>query len=238
MSKRAFLLLFLFYSSFFSAQNIDEMTGSWTEIIGQHSISKKWCIGTTAISQHYRIFDDFQFILLRTGVAYRFSEDALVSIGYDYFFSEAYSEVDSKLQHRLWQEFNLSSRYSQFRISHRYRFESMWTRQEPKYATSQRLRYRLKMEHPLYKKTYISAFNEVFINTEKPFFNQNRLAVALGYHLNLNLRVELGYLKLHFNDAHFDRIRLAMFFKTNFFSEDNDQRSSKKKVPTVQPGTF
>ena len=237
MSKKAFFLIFFFYGSFLSAQNPEELTGSWTELIGQHTISEKWCIGTTAISQHYRVFDDFQFILLRTGVAYRFSEDALVSIGYDYFFSDAYSKGGSKLQHRLWQEFNLSSKYSEFRISHRYRFESIWTKQEPAYATSQRFRYRLKMEHPLYRKTYISAFNEIFINIGRPYFNQNRMALALGYHLNSNLRVEIGYLKLHFDDAHFDRVRFAMFFKTDFFSKDNDRRSSMEKVPPQKNGT-
>jgi hypothetical protein len=222
MSKRAFLLLFLFYSSFFSAQNPDELTGSWTELIGQHELSEKWCFGTTAISQHYRTFDDFQFVLLRTGIAYRFSGNALVSVGYDYFYSESYSEERSKLQHRAWQEFNLSNKYSGFGISHRYRFESIWTRQEPKYDLSQRFRYRFKVEHPLYRNLYLSAFNEIFINVGKPYFNQNRAALALGYHLNPNLRIELGYLKLHFDHAHYDRLRLAVFFKTDLFPGDKN----------------
>ncbi len=220
MSKRAFLLLFLFYSSSFSAQNPDELTGSWTELIGQHELSEKWCLGTTAISQHYRVFDDFQFLLLRTGLAYRFSGNALVSVGYDYFYSESYSEDRPNVQHRAWGEFNLNSRYSNFAISHRYRFESLWTRQEPQYDLSHRLRYRLKVEHPLYKSIYLSAFNEIFINVGRPYFNQNRMALGLGYRLNPNLRVELGYLKLHFDRAHYDRLRLAMFFKTDLFSRE------------------
>ncbi|MCY2686425.1 DUF2490 domain-containing protein [Salinimicrobium sp. TH3] len=198
------------------------MTGSWTEVIGQHELSEKWCLGTTAISQHYRMFDDFQLLLFRMGLAYRFSGDALVSAGYDYFYSESYSEDRPKLQHRTWEEFNLGSRYSTLAISHRYRFESIWTRQEPQYDLSHRLRYRLKLEHPLYKNLYLSAFNEIFINVGKPYFNQNRMALGLGYRLNPDLRVELGYLKLHFDHAHYDRLRLAMFFKTNLFSKDKN----------------
>ncbi len=222
MSKRAFLLLFLFNSTFFSAQNPDELTGSWTEVVGQHSLSEKWCFGTTAIFQHYQVFDNFQFVLLRTGVAYRFSGSALVSVGYDYFFSEAYSGESFQLQHRAWEELNLNSRYSGFRVSHRYRFESIWARQEPRYDLSHRLRYRFKVEHQLYKKVYISAFNEIFLNVSRPYFNQNRSALGLGYHLNPDLRVEVGYMKLHFDHAHFDRVRLAMFFKTDLFSGNSD----------------
>ncbi|WP_324719650.1 DUF2490 domain-containing protein [Salinimicrobium sp. HB62] len=223
MSKRAFLLLFLFYSSFFSAQNPREFTGSWTEVVGQHKLSEKWCLGTTAISQHYRVYDDLQFILLRTGVAYRFTDNALVSIGYDYFYSESYSEDRSQFQHRAWQELNLSSRYSGLGISHRYRFESIWTRKEPQYDLSHRIRYRLKVEHPLSGNFYLSAFNEIFINTGTPYFNQDRVALALGYHLNPNLRLELGYLKLHFDRAHYDRLRLAMFFKTDLLEGNRNQ---------------
>jgi long-subunit fatty acid transport protein len=218
MSKRAFLIPLLFYSSFFSAQNPDDLTGSWTEIIGQHQLSEKWCLGTTAISQHHRFFNDFQFVLLRTGIAYRFSGTALAAIGYDYFYSEAYSEDRFKLQHRAWQEFNLSSKYWEFRTSHRYRFESIWSRQEPQYDLSHRFRYRFKVEHQLYKSIYVSAFDEIFLNTGQPYFNQNRLAIGFGYHISEDLRMELGYLKIHFDEAHYDRIRLALFFKTDLSS--------------------
>ena len=78
------------------------------------------------------------------------------------------------------------------------------------------------MEHQLYRDFYASAFNEIFINTHKPYFNQNRLALSVGYHLNPNPRVEIGYLKLHFDHAHFDRVRLAMFFRTDLFSGNKD----------------
>jgi len=100
--------------------------------------------------------------------------------------------------------------------------ESAWTRQEPEYALAHRLRYRLKLEHPLYRKLYLTSFNEIFINLKKPYFNQNRLHMGFGYVLQPDIKVEAGYFKNHFNRLHFDRIRFGFVFNTSILSRTND----------------
>jgi hypothetical protein len=218
MSRRALFLFFFFYTFFLSAQNTDDILGTWTEIIGKNSITEKWSVPTTVILQHYEVLNELQFVLIRTGITYHFFKNASASLGYDYIYSESFSGENFGLQHRMWEELSFASKYSSFHISYRYRLESTWTRQEPEYALAHRVRYRLKLEHPVYKKTYLTSFNEIFINVNKPYFNQNRFHLGLGYAFHPDLKVEVGYFKNHLNRRHFDRVRLGLVFRTRMFS--------------------
>ena len=220
MLKKGIFFFFLFFSISISAQETDEMFGSWSEVVGRHKLTEQWSIPTTAILQHYRVFDPLQFIILRTGLTYNLSENASATLGYDYIYSEVYSGENFSLSHRLWEELVLNSKYSGFGISHRYRLEHTWTRRKPDYDLSHRLRYRFRIEHLLYKKIYVTAFDEIFIKIGRPHFDQNRLHLGLGYVFHSNLRMELGYFKIHFTAAHFDRVRLAVIFKTALFSKE------------------
>lgn len=223
MFRKAVLLFFLFLSSsLLQAQTTDDHLGSWTEIIGQNQISEKWSIPTTLILQHNEVLNNFQFILLRSGISYHFSNSSKVTFGYDYFYSESFNEENSILQHRIWEELSLGRNYLKWNVSHRYRLESTWTKQEPEYAFDHRVRYRLKLEHPLYREFYITSFNEIFINLDKPYFNQNRLHVGLGYTLHPDLKLEIGYFKNHFSRLHFDRIRLGLVFRTRILTKNSN----------------
>lgn len=217
MFRKVFVLLLILSSSSLSAQDTEDLLGSWTEIIGQHEISEKWSIPATVILEHFEVLDKFQFVLLRSGLTYSFSENFSASLGYDYFYSETFSGDNSNLQHKIWEQLSFKSNYSALKVSHRFRLESAWTKGEGEYALAHRTRYRLKLEHPLYKKVYITSFSEVFINLRKPYFNQNRIHAGLGYALDADLKIEIGYFKNHFRLAHFDRIRLGLVFNTRVF---------------------
>lgn len=215
MLKNALLLPFFLLSFPILGQNPENLTGTWTELIGQNRISENWSIPTTVILQHYEVLDEFQFIILRSGITYKSPENISVSAGYDYFYSESFSEGKIQWQHRAWQELTLGNNYSSFNIAQRYRLESIWSSHERKHELSNRLRYRLKVEHLLYKKWYLTFFNETFLQFEKPYFNQNRLHLGIGNALHPDLKIELGYFKNHFERAHFDRIRLGFYFTTH-----------------------
>jgi hypothetical protein len=219
MVKKWFFFFYLFCGTALFAQEPEDMLGSWSEVVGRHKLTEQWSIPTTAILQHYEVFDRLQFVILRTGITYNLSKNTSATLGYDYIYSEAYSGENSSLKHRFWEELLLNNKYSGFGISHRYRFESTWTRKKPNYDLSHRIRYRFRVEHLLYKNIYLTAFDEIFIKMNKPNFDQNRLHFGLGYEFHPDFKVELGYLKIHLNTAHFDRVRLAMIFKTDFLSE-------------------
>ena len=41
---------------------------------------------------------------------------------------------------------------------------------------------------------YLSAYNEIFLNAEKPAFDRNRLYGEEGYCISIYLRVETGFM--------------------------------------------
>ena len=63
-------------------------------------------------------------------------------------------------------------------------------------------------------KMYLSAYNEIFLNAESAVFDRNRLYGGLGYRMNKNLRMELGYMNQFFERSGRDQINL--FFLVNF----------------------
>jgi hypothetical protein len=80
-----------------------------------------------------------------------------------------------------------------------------------------RLRYFLAFKVPILKtetsptKLYLSAYNEVFLNTESDVFDRNRVYGGLGYQLNKNVRIEAGYMSQLFENSSRDQFNLITF---------------------------
>ena len=81
-------------------------------------------------------------------------------------------------------------------VQHRYRFEQRFVEDNFKL----RFRYFLGLNVPLNnaelieKTIYLSAYNEIFLNTKNTVFDRNRLYSGLGYKLNNSLKFEIGYM--------------------------------------------
>ena len=58
---------------------------------------------------------------------------------------------------------------------------------------------------------YASAYNEVFLNTEKSVFDRNRVFGGFGYKLNKTIKVEVGYMNQFFEGSGRDQINLITF---------------------------
>ncbi len=71
------------------------------------------------------------------------------------------------------------------------------------------------------KTLYISAYNEIFLNDEKPVFNQDRVYGALGWVINKNLRTELGVMTQIFENR--NKSQLQIVFYNNIPFRKNDQ---------------
>ena len=86
------------------------------------------------------------------------------------------------------------------RLNHRYRFEQRFVEDDFKL----RFRYFLSLQIPLSNKKsvdntyYLSAYNEIFLNTKTSIFDRNRLYGGLGYHVTKNMRFEVGYMNQFF----------------------------------------
>jgi hypothetical protein len=202
----------------FFAQAQDSNLGNWLIYIGNKKINQNWNIHNEVQYRNYNAIGDLEQLLLRTGLGYTFNEgNNNFLIGYGYILSENYLvDSDYKIsinEHRIFQQFTSKQNLGIININHRYRFEQRFVEDDYK----MRFRYFLGLNIPLMnedkdnKKFYLSAYNEIFLNTESSIFDRNRVYAGIGYHLNKNIRLELGYMNQFFETRSRDQINIITF---------------------------
>ncbi len=226
--KRISILFALLISGISVAQNTGEDEwGAWYMYFGTNKISEKLSIHSEAQFRFYETTQNFNQLLLRTGLNYHINPDAIVTLGYGYIstdgtFEEFPEEINSK-ENRIFQQLILKNKVGEFRFEHRYRLEQRFIDFGETTDTQHRARYRLQVTLPLTDTFFVNVYDEVFLNLQDQVFGQNRLYMALGVHITDNSSLQLGYLKNHFNSSNFDRIQLGIFFNP-------DLRSAQKRT--------
>ena len=192
--------------------------GNWLIYIGNKKVDSKWSIHNEVQYRNYDAVGDLEQLLLRTGVGYNLSENNHnLLLGYGYILSQNYvadtQEKTDVNEHRIFQQFTSKQKIGSVSLSHRYRFEQRFVEADFKL----RLRYFLAFKIPLVKtetlpsKVYLSAYNEVFLNTESAVFDRNRVYGGFGYQLNKNVRIEAGYMNQLFEKSSRDQFNLITF---------------------------
>ena len=80
-----------------------------------------------------------------------------------------------------------------------------------------RFRYFLSLNIPLktnetgISPLYLSAYNEIFLNSKSSIFDRNRVYGGLGYNLNKNIKIEVGYMNQFFETDSRDQINIITF---------------------------
>jgi len=211
----AALILVLMLPFCMQAQESD--LGNWLIYIGNKKINSKWNIHNEVQYRNYNAVGDLEQLLLRTGLGYNITEHNNILLGYGYILSENYvGDTDEKVsvnEHRIFQQFTTKQRIGKVGLSHRYRFEQRFVEADFKL----RLRYFLGIKIPLqYKEEgknplYISAYNEIFLNTKSSVFDRNRVYGGLGYTFSKQLRLELGYMNQFFETSGRDQVNMIAF---------------------------
>ncbi|WP_299536068.1 DUF2490 domain-containing protein [Ulvibacterium sp.] len=216
MKKVALLFAFVFSFSLTAQESGEDKWGSWHMYFGTNRISEKLSIHSEAQARYYEQLDNFNQLLLRTGLNYHINPIAMATFGYAYIVSDAtFDELpgdrDSK-EHRIFEQFILRNEVGKFAFEHRYRLEQRFLDFGERTDIQHRARYRLQVTLPLTQLFFLNFYDEVFINLQDEIFGQNRLYGAFGFHIAKNLSVQAGYLKNHFSSAHFDRLQIAVFY--------------------------
>ena len=217
--KRGILLFYLLFSSILSSQSKDEW-GSWIMLYGDNEISKNLDIVTEFRLHHYEIFDVLDNQFYKIGLGYRITPEVSVGAGYVHHYSETRTSISTS-ENRPYEEIGLKRKIKKLSISNRYRLEHRWINNDGVTDFINRMRYRLQVTHPLGANFYIKVFDEVFLNLEQTIFNQNRLHGGIGYTFSPDFKVELGYVKNHFNTHMDDILRIGILFKTHLRKKTN-----------------
>lgn len=192
--------------------------GNWFMYFGNQKINKNINWHNEIQHRNYNFIGDFNQLILRTGIGYNLSEDNNnLLLGYGYINTEKYlpnsDQKENVTEHRIFQQFITKQNFGRFFVQHRYRVEERFHKND----FQLRLRYFLGINIPLNKKTlekntiYLSSYNEIFINPEKPLFDRNRLYGALGYFIHKNLKMEVGFMSQSLEDSNRNQFQIAIF---------------------------
>ena len=220
MSKKHFLMaalsFMLLLPSLSKAQESD--LGNWLIYIGSKKLEGKWNLHNEIQYRNYDAIGDLEQLLLRTGIGYNLSENNKnLLLGYGFIKSENYAanglDKITVNEHRIFQQFTSKQKVGKLSLTHRYRFEQRFVEDDFK----ARFRYFLAFKLPFKgtegapSKYYLSAYNEIFLNTKSSVFDRNRVYGGLGYQLNKNFRLEAGYMNQFFESGGRDQINLITF---------------------------
>ena len=216
MKKLILLLIFILPLTVLGQ---DSNLGNWIIYFGNKRISPKWNWHHEVQYRNYNFAGDLEQLLLRTGMGYNLTENNNnILLGYGYILSQNYiDDTDDKQdvnEHRIYQQFITRQRFGRVNIQHRYRFEQRFVESDFRL----RFRYFLALNVPLNnqemadKTWYGSAYNEIFLNTEKDrVFDRNRLYFGLGYKLSKTFRFEFGYMNQFLPGFSRDQLNMIVF---------------------------
>jgi len=216
--KIKLLILFLTCSLIGTSQKqVDDQFNSWWTYSGTHKITNKFSVSTLYSWRRSDFVKNWQQSLLRTGLNFKVTDNFTITPGYDWLVNFPYGKqpaLTQSYEHRPYEQFTIKNKIGRFYIKHRYRIEQRFLqktglnsnneKESYGYKFRNRIRYRLTFTLPINHKTldnktlFLSVYNEVFINLGKGAgiakpFNQNWFNTSLGYKVNNQISVKLGY---------------------------------------------
>ena len=192
--------------------------GNWFIYFGNQKINQNWNWHNEIQYRNYDFIGDTNQLLLRTGLGYNLTENNNnVLLGYAFVNTHKYipnsDQKQESNEHRIFQQFITKQNFGRFYFLHRYRVEERFLPDD----FQVRLRYFLNATIPLNKKTldknaiYFSTYNEIFVNTEKPLFDRNRIYAALGFVINKNFKVEAGFMSQILEQSNRNQFQIVIF---------------------------
>ena len=210
------LLIILFLINIFTVKSQENNIGNWLIYFGNKDLNSSFNWHHEIQHRNYNILGELEQLLVRTGLGYNVNENNNILLGYGFIDSRNKAKESNEIlkvnEHRIYQQFISKQVIGKIKIQHRYRFEQRFIEDDFKL----RYRYFLSLNIPLLKtnkKYYISAYNEIFIDaSQENSFDRNRIYGGLGYQLNSNIKLELGYMNQIFKNSSRDQFNVICFF--------------------------
>ncbi|WP_405567853.1 DUF2490 domain-containing protein [Polaribacter sp. Asnod6-C07] len=193
--------------------------GTWYMYNGSHKISEKYAIKTMAHFRYYELASEFQQEIYRLGVNYTFNPKTNITLGLSYSTADlVYDGPSSGLyEWRFYEDLNLKSKWWQFNVKHRIRFEHRFIHKNLiEDVTQTWVRYNLNIGYPLSEKWSVYAFNELFLNLDRgKRFAQNWTGAGFLHQLNPRTKLKMGYFQIKSPTRVLKRLQLGIILNTN-----------------------
>ncbi|ETN96005.1 hypothetical protein P278_17270 [Zhouia amylolytica AD3] len=219
--KNRLLVICIFLTTIFvkAQERGEDELGAWYMYFGTYKLSEKFSLHTEAQFRYYEVADNFNQMLLRTGINYHVNDRFMVTAGYGFIETDAlYQEFGNEpnaSENRIYQQLEIKDNWGKLKLNHRYRLEQRFVHVGGESDFLNRVRYRLQLTYPLTETFFVNVYDEIFLNLQNTVFGQNRLYGAFGAVINNNVSVQLGYLKNHFTNVNFDRLQLGVFINAD-----------------------
>ncbi len=187
----------------------------WLVYTGVFKLKNKISLHTEYQWRRVNGLKNWQQGLLRTGVNFAIRKDISINAGYAFAETFPYGDYPAATafpEHRIFEQVVIKNPLGKVDISHRFTLEQRFVgkviiqngSKETDYIFLNRMRYRIRTEIPLNKTNHVKngwsivLMDEIFIgwgkNIGANIFDQNRLAVLVGYKVNKNIKIEAGCL--------------------------------------------
>ena len=194
--------------------------GNWIIYFGNQQINKRWNWWNEMQYRNFNFIGDLEQLVFRTGIGYNLTENNNnVLLGYAFVYAEPYipgtDQKTSRTENRIYEQFITRQNFGRVFIQHRYRIEERFFTSD----FSMRFRYFLSLNIPINQKViqknvfYFSAYNEIFLRTTEPVFDQDRIYGAVGYAINNYLRLETGLMYQIFENG--NKLQFQFVFMNN-----------------------
>lgn len=191
-------LMFFLFTSVSFAQKMD--LGSWNIVNYKLQFSKEWSAFGEAQLRSLKFYDHFHYYEIKGGINFKvYNNVAITLAGGSY---QTYNEggdfvlPKSNAEWRLWPQLILLQNIKKLKLEQRYRAEFRFTSN----GFRNRFRYRFGAAFPFgkaidnYKPFQIGFSNELFFTNRVPYFERNRMLLALNYKISKKTTLQVGYL--------------------------------------------
>ena len=234
--RTLYLPIFLILSSITNVAGQSEDVGSWNILNVKYNVNEKVSVFGEGQLRSLKFYDDFHYYEYKGGFNYNALKNLKLTLGAGSYqtYKEGGNFVVPKNNNefRIWPQIILSQKIGGFSVEQRYRAELRYTSN----GYRNRYRYRLGLSYPFgkenngFKPFQISFSNELFFTNNEPYFERNRMLLALNYKPTRATTLQVCY--LHQFDYKINDETGRDFLQIGYFVEIFRKQSATSSIDT------
>ncbi len=214
--------------------------GSWDIINFFYKPNTKFFYYAEVQTRSQKLVTDFYYHEFKAGMGMNFNKTHSVFAGIGdyttYTYPGNYEKPMAAKETRLWEQLVLNNNIGRVKIEHRYRIEQRWINGD----YFNRFRYRINPIIPINhnkiiaKTFFATAFDEIFLTNEAPYFQRNRFFIGSGYQFTKFFALQLGWIRQYDYNATTGGVGKNYIQTTLLFVLDKSSKTNAvEKLPST-----